>query len=53
MNTKLGPWPENSWEMVAHILVLGIIDFRHVPNFTQVSKTTAKKPYFKKFMEAL
>jgi hypothetical protein len=34
MNTKLGPWPENNWETVAHILVLGIIDFRRVPNFT-------------------
>jgi hypothetical protein len=41
LNTRLGPWPENNWETVAHALVLGIIDFRRVPNFTQVSKTTA------------
>jgi hypothetical protein len=41
LNTRLGPLPENSWETVAHALVLGIIDFRRVPNFTQVSKTTA------------
>jgi hypothetical protein len=40
LNNKLGPWPENSWENVAHALVLGIIDFRRVPNFTQVNKTT-------------
>jgi hypothetical protein len=51
MNTKLGPWPENSWETVAHILVLGI--FRSIPNFMQVNKTTAQKPYFEEFMGAL
>jgi hypothetical protein len=38
---------------VAHVLVLGIIDFRRVPNFTQVSKTTAQRPYFDEFMGAL
>jgi hypothetical protein len=38
---------------VAHTLVLGIIDFRRVPNFTQVSKTTAQKPYFEEFMGVL
>jgi hypothetical protein len=53
MNTKLGPWPENSWETVAHTLVLEIIDFRHVPSFKQVSKTTTQKPYFEEFMGAL
>jgi hypothetical protein len=53
MNTKLGPWPENRWEMVAHSLILGIIDFRRVPNFMQVSKTTAYKPYFEEFMAVL
>jgi hypothetical protein len=53
LNNKLGPWPENSWENVAHALVLGIIDFRRVPNFTQVNKTTAQKPYFEEFMNAL
>jgi hypothetical protein len=50
LNTRLGPWPENSWETVAHALVLGIIDFRRVPNFTQVNKTTAQRPYFDEFM---
>jgi hypothetical protein len=34
LNTRLGPWLENSWETVAHTLVLGIIDFRPMPNFT-------------------
>jgi hypothetical protein len=53
LNTKLGPWPKNSWETVAHALVLGIIDFRHVPNFTQVGKTIVQKPYFEEFMAAL
>jgi hypothetical protein len=53
MNTKLGPWLENSWKTVAHALVLGIIDFRHVPNFTQVGKTIVQKPYFEEFMAAL
>jgi hypothetical protein len=38
---------------VAHALVLEIIDFRRVPNFTQVNKTTPQKPYFKEFMNAL
>ena len=40
LNNKLGPWLENSWENVAHVLVLRIIDFRCIPNFTQVNKTT-------------
>ena len=40
LNNKLRPWPENSWEDVAHELVLGIVDFRRVPNFTQVNKGT-------------
>jgi hypothetical protein len=53
LNNKLGPWPENSWENVAHALVLGIIDFRRIPNFMQVNKTTAQKPYFEEFMNAL
>jgi hypothetical protein len=53
LNIRLGPWPENSWETVAHTLVLGIIDFRRVPNFTQVSKTTTQRPYFDEFMGAL
>jgi hypothetical protein len=42
MNTKLRPWPKNSWEMVAHTLVLGIINFRRIPKFTQVNKTTTQ-----------
>jgi hypothetical protein len=53
LNTRLGPRPGNSWETVAHALILGIIDFRRVPNFTQVSKTTAQRPYFDEFMGAL
>jgi hypothetical protein len=53
MNTKLGLWLENSWETVAHTLVLGIIDFRCVPTFTSVSKTIAQKPYFEEFMGVL
>ena len=32
--------------------MLGIIDFRRVPNFTQVNKNTAQKPYFEDFMNA-
>jgi hypothetical protein len=38
---------------VVHALVLGIIDFKRVPNFTQVSKTTAQRPYFDEFMGTL
>jgi hypothetical protein len=53
LNTRLGPWLENNWETVAHALVKGIIDFRRVPNFTQVSKTTVQRPYFDEFMGAL
>ena len=53
MNTKLGPWPINSWKTVAHSLVFGIIDFRSISNFTQVSKTTTRKPYFEEFMAVL
>ena len=45
MNNKLGPWLKNSWENVAHALVLGIIDFMRVPNFTQVNKTIVQKQY--------
>ena len=33
--------------------MLKLIDFRCVPNFTQVNKTIAQKPYFKDFMNAL
>jgi hypothetical protein len=40
MNTKLGPWPKNSSDMLAHALILGIINFRYVPNFTSLSKTS-------------
>ena len=53
LNNKLGPWPENTWENLAHALVLGIIDFRRVPNFTQVNKGTAQRPYFEDFTNAL
>ena len=53
LNNKLGLWLENSWEDVAHALVLGIIDFMHVPNFTQVNKGTTQRPYFEDFMNAL
>ena len=53
VSTKLGPWPENTWENVAHTLVLGIIDFRRVPGFTQISKTTAQRPYFEDITNAL
>ena len=53
MNTRLGPWPGNSWEELAHALVLGIIDFRRVPNWTQVSKGSASRPYFEDFTNAL
>ena len=53
LNTKLGLWPEDSWEKVAHALVLGIIGFRRVPNFTQVSKSTTQRPYFEDFTNAL
>ena len=53
MNMKLGPWLKNNWEVVAHSLILEIIDFRRVPNFMQVSKTTAQKPYFEEFMVVL
>jgi hypothetical protein len=38
---------------MAHALILGIIDFRHVPNFTSINKTTTQKPYFEEFMGAL
>ena len=51
--TKLGPWPENSWENVAHVLVLGIIDFRCVPGFTQANKTTVQRPYFEDITNVL
>ena len=51
--TKLGPWPENTWENLAHLLVLGIMDFRRVPGFPQVNKTTALRPYFEDFTNAL
>jgi hypothetical protein len=47
VSIRLGPWPQNSWETVSHNLVLGIIDFRRVPNFTSLCKTSAQKPYFK------
>ena len=50
---KLGPSLENSWEKVAHALVLGIIDFRCKPTFTQVNKTTTQRPYFEDFTNAL
>ena len=53
LNTKLGPWPEDSWEKVAHALVLGIIDFQRVPNFMQVSKSIAQRPYFEDFTNVL
>ena len=53
MNNKLGPWLENSWQNVAHALVLGIIDFSCVPNFMQVNKTTTQKPYFEDITNAL
>ena len=38
---------------MAHTLVLGIIDFRRVPSFTQVNKTTAQRPYFEDITNAL
>jgi hypothetical protein len=41
MGNKLGPWPLNNRETVSHNLVLGIIDFRQVPNFTSLSRTSA------------
>ena len=53
MNNKLGPWPENSWVNVAIALVLGIINFKCIPNFTQVNKTTVQKPYFEDITNAL
>jgi hypothetical protein len=50
---KIGAWPENTWENLQHTLMLGIIDFRRVPGFTQVSKTNAQRPYFEDFTNAL
>ena len=38
---------------MAHALVLAIIDFKRVPNFTQVNKGTAHRPYFEDFTNAL
>ena len=38
---------------MAHALVLGIIDFTCLPNFTQVNKTTTQKPYFEDITNAL
>ena len=38
---------------MAHVLILGIIDFRYVPNFTQVNKGTTQRPYFEDFTNAL
>ena len=53
LNNKLGPRLEDSLENVAHVLMLGIIDFRRIPNFTQVNKTTRQKPYLEDLMNAL
>ena len=53
MNNKFGPGLENIWEDVAHALVLGIINFMCVPNFTQVNKGTTQRPYFEDFTNAL
>jgi hypothetical protein len=38
---------------VDHALILGIIDFRRVPNLMSVSKITTQKSYFEEFMGAL
>jgi hypothetical protein len=52
-SNKLGAWPENTWENIQHTLILGIIDFRRVPGFTQVNKHNVQRPYFEDFTNAL
>ena len=53
MSNKIGAWPENTWLNIQHMLMLGIIDFRRVPGFMQVSKHNAQRPYFEDFTNAL
>jgi hypothetical protein len=41
MNNKLEPWLEISWKIVSHNLVLEIIVFKRVPQWTIVANTIA------------
>ena len=40
-SNKIGASPENTSVNIQHTLMLGIIDFRRIPGFTQVSKHNA------------
>jgi hypothetical protein len=39
--------------VLAYALILGIIDFNRIPNFTSLNKTSTQKLYFEEFVGAL
>jgi hypothetical protein len=39
-------WPPSRWNEALQNLKVGIINFRRIPNWTSITTSFAKRPYF-------
>jgi hypothetical protein len=53
MSNKLGPWPPSSWNTILYNLMVGIIDFRCILDWTSITTCSVERPYFQDFMSTL